>query len=413
MGRGDVEFVCDCNDPFYAFIRRTEPFRVNLCTFYWSAPQNGTDSRAGTILHEVSHFNEIGGTEDHAYGATLVSALARSDPSRAVNNADSIEYFAENTPFREISAGPVVVIQEPVPEPPAPVVFSSLELDAAVDGSVATNDSDYYRVSGADNIVLTANSGDPDLYVYADEDLSRLLCSSDSAGRVDSCAPNTFGTAYIQIYGYSASSYSLVADSGSVPLQLGQTQTGALLADSQQYFTVFDANFVQIDSLSGDADLYVYSSSARTEDSLVCDSRNRSDSTTLDTCELNGAGFITVRGVRDGQFTITSSMEDPALVIVDPPLPVTEPTEPPVAEPVDIPAEEPTVTPVAEPTDPPADIAAGPTNGVGVISSPDGSGGGSAGGGGTFGPLVTVLLLVTAFLRRRLALAMRRYQVSK
>jgi len=168
MGQGEVEFVCNCDEPFFAFIRRTQPFRVNLCTFYWAASRFGTDSRAGTILHEVSHFNEIGGTEDHAYGAALVSALARNDPSRAVNNADSIEYFAENTPFREISAGIVAPIPEPVPEPVAPIVFSTLQLDAAVNGSVPTDESDFYRVTGADNVVLTANNGDADLYIYAD-----------------------------------------------------------------------------------------------------------------------------------------------------------------------------------------------------------------------------------------------------
>ncbi len=382
MGRGEVEFLCDCDEPYFAFIRRTRPFEVNLCSVYWSAPRLGTDSRAGTILHEVSHFNEIGGTEDHAYGAALASALARNDPSRAVNNADSIEYFAENTPFREISAGVVI----PVPEPPpaVPVVFSALQVDAAVNGSVATNESDYYQVSGADNIVLTANSGDADLYIYADEALSRLLCSSESAGSIDSCAPQTFSTAYIQVYGYSASNYTLIAESGSVPLQLGQTQTVSIVANDQEYFTVSDANYVQINSLSGDADLYVYSNAARTADALVCDSRNQSASSSLDTCELSGTSFISVVGITDAQFTITTSIQDPAPVVVD--------TQ---SGPTDV------VTIV--------DDVAGVTDVVDVIDVVTGtpSGGGSAGGGGVFGWLAFMLLLPVIFIRavpRRLLL---------
>jgi len=397
MGSGEVEFMCDCNEPFFAFIRRTQPFRVNLCTFYWRAPQLGTDSRAGTILHEVSHFNEIGGTEDHAYGAALASALARNDPSRAVNNADSIEYFAENTPFREISAGVVTPLPQPVPEPQpvpvSPIVFSALQLDAAVNGSVATNQSDYYRVTGADNIILTANSGDADLFIYADEARSRLLCSSESAGRVDSCSPQTFSTAYIQVYGFSASNYNLIAESGSVPLQLGQTQTVSIAANGLQNFTVSGANFVQINSLSGDADLYVYSNAARTGDSLVCDSRNPSDNTTFDTCELNGASFVSVAGVSAGQFTITTSVEDPSLTVVDT---QSGPTDPPV-DPV-APPDTPVVT--TETPEAPTEVATGSTDVADATTS--GSGGGSAGGGGgLFGPSLTTMLLLPVLLRRR------------
>ena len=378
MERGEVEFLCDCDEPFFAFIRRTRPFEVNLCTFYWRASQLGTDSRAGTILHEVSHFNEIGGTEDHAYGAALASALANNDPARAVNNADSIEYFAENTPFREISAG--IVLPPPEPEPVPPVVFSALQLDTAVNSSVATNASDFYQVTGADNIVLTSNSGDADLFIFADDTRSRMLCSSENATSIDSCAPQTFGTAYIQVLGYSASNYTLIADSGAVPLLLGQTQTISIAANSQEYFTVSGANYVQINSLSGDADLYVYSNAARTEDSLVCDSRNSSQSSSLDTCELNGASFVSVVGVSDGQFTITSSTQDPVLAVVE--------TQ-----------SGPTST---NPTD-------GTTGTVDVATTTTiGNTGGSAGGGGSFGPALTMLLLLPLLLGRRLVLAVRK-----
>jgi len=338
MGRGEVEFLCDCDEPYYAFIRRTEPFRVNLCTFYWSAPRLGTDSRAGTILHEVSHFNEVGGTEDHAYGAALASALARNDSSRAVNNADSIEYFAENTPFREISAGIAEPEPqpEPAPEPPAPIVFSSLEVDSPVSGSVARNGREFYVVTGADDIVLTTNSGDADLFVYADEALTENICRSDNSGELlDSCAISPSDTAYVLVFGHSASSYDLVAESDSSFLRLGQTQTVSIV-------------------------------------------RNRSEIAVLDTCELNGASFISVRGVNDGQFTITASLQDPLLAVVD--------TQ---SGPADT---------SSDSTDPA--VIATDTDTTDVTVATTGSGGGSAGGGGLFGPGSVALLLLPLFIRR-------------
>jgi peptidyl-Lys metalloendopeptidase len=82
----------------YAYVYSNQPYRVYLCNAFWAAPNAGTDSRAGTIIHEVSHFTVVAGTGDYAYGQSAARRLATSNPSRAVQNADSHEYFAENTP---------------------------------------------------------------------------------------------------------------------------------------------------------------------------------------------------------------------------------------------------------------------------------------------------------------------------
>ncbi|CCO36790.1 deuterolysin M35 metalloprotease [Rhizoctonia solani AG-1 IB] len=58
----------------------------------------GTDSKAGTIVHENSHFTANGAVEDHVYGQGDAQSLAKSNPAQAIMNADSHEYFAENTP---------------------------------------------------------------------------------------------------------------------------------------------------------------------------------------------------------------------------------------------------------------------------------------------------------------------------
>jgi peptidyl-Lys metalloendopeptidase len=82
----------------YAYVYSNQPYRVYLCNAFWAAPNGGTDSRAGTIIHEISHFSVVAGTNDYAYGQTAAKRLARTNPSRAVRNADNHEYFAENTP---------------------------------------------------------------------------------------------------------------------------------------------------------------------------------------------------------------------------------------------------------------------------------------------------------------------------
>ena len=58
----------------------------------------GTDSKGGTLVHEMSHFNAVAATDDHAYGQSAAKSLATSNPTRALDNADNHEYFAENTP---------------------------------------------------------------------------------------------------------------------------------------------------------------------------------------------------------------------------------------------------------------------------------------------------------------------------
>jgi hypothetical protein len=61
-----------------------------------SAPATGQDSAAGTLSHEMSHFNDIGGTQDHIYGAENAKLLATTDSAKALDNADNFEYYLED-----------------------------------------------------------------------------------------------------------------------------------------------------------------------------------------------------------------------------------------------------------------------------------------------------------------------------
>jgi peptidyl-Lys metalloendopeptidase len=98
-----VTFDCDCSavdksDETFAYVYPNQPYTIHICGAFWNAELTGTDSQAGTIVHETSHFTVVAGTDDHVYGQAGAKELAISAPENAIQNADSHEFFAENTP---------------------------------------------------------------------------------------------------------------------------------------------------------------------------------------------------------------------------------------------------------------------------------------------------------------------------
>jgi peptidyl-Lys metalloendopeptidase len=89
---------CKCKKPYYAYVYPNQPYKIYVCKAFWSAPTMGSDSKAGTLVHEMSHFSVVAGTDDVVYGQSGCRSLALSNPDDAIRNADSHEYFAENTP---------------------------------------------------------------------------------------------------------------------------------------------------------------------------------------------------------------------------------------------------------------------------------------------------------------------------
>ncbi|MFL6675288.1 MAG: M35 family metallo-endopeptidase [Massilia sp.] len=89
---------CGCKKTYYAYVYPTQPYKIYVCKAFWSAPMTGTDSKGGTLVHEMSHFNVVASTDDWVYGQSGAASLAISDPAKAIDNADSHEYFGENTP---------------------------------------------------------------------------------------------------------------------------------------------------------------------------------------------------------------------------------------------------------------------------------------------------------------------------
>jgi len=93
-----ITIDCGCKKTYYAYVYPNQPYKIYVCKAFWAAPNGGTDSRAGTLVHEMSHFDIVANTDDHVYGQTGAHNLAISNPANARANADNHEYFAENTP---------------------------------------------------------------------------------------------------------------------------------------------------------------------------------------------------------------------------------------------------------------------------------------------------------------------------
>jgi peptidyl-Lys metalloendopeptidase len=100
MSTEDITVDCKCKQNYYAYVYPNDPYKIYVCKVFWQAPLLGTDSKAGTLVHEMSHFRVVADTDDVVYGQTGARNLASSNPDAAITNADSHEYFAENTPFQ-------------------------------------------------------------------------------------------------------------------------------------------------------------------------------------------------------------------------------------------------------------------------------------------------------------------------
>ena len=82
---------CERDDYAYTYSGTTT---VYFCSAYFSAPTLGSNSKMGTIVHEMSHA--VAYTDDIEYGAEDCKALAKEYPSQAIKNADNYEYFSES-----------------------------------------------------------------------------------------------------------------------------------------------------------------------------------------------------------------------------------------------------------------------------------------------------------------------------
>jgi len=214
-----LTYDCRCDDAsLYAYVYPSRPGDVFLCPAFFAAPVLGTDSQAGTLVHELSHFAVAnGGTHDHVYGQHAVARLALDDPERAIDNADSYEYFAENSPALPMSGGVPQFGETPLAASSAAAAvtaFTPLPLDAILSGTLDGGRVEHFTTKGAGLVSVDSLGGDADLYVFADAALHALVCASTSlerSGAAEICRVDERRTAYVVVHAYTDTRYAIRA----------------------------------------------------------------------------------------------------------------------------------------------------------------------------------------------------------
>lgn len=102
-----------CDGDTYAFVDKDHPYKINLCPNFFGmdtmkqltaeSAVDGNGTRAGTLVHEVSHFAVVADTYDVCYSRSDCTEMALSEPSEALINADSYQYFVEDVTFFGVS----------------------------------------------------------------------------------------------------------------------------------------------------------------------------------------------------------------------------------------------------------------------------------------------------------------------
>jgi len=94
-----IRLECDDTSEYssnMAYVQQNDPYHIYIGRGYWGAAATGYDSKAGTLIHESSHFFVNGGANDYVYGLQEGKDLAISSPDKAIQNADNVEHFAES-----------------------------------------------------------------------------------------------------------------------------------------------------------------------------------------------------------------------------------------------------------------------------------------------------------------------------
>jgi uncharacterized Zn-binding protein involved in type VI secretion len=87
------ETIEEKNEDLYAEVyHRDKAHKIYVNELFWKAEQTGVDSKVGVVIHELSHFKDVGRTKDYVY-KSLCLDLAKSLPNDALFNASNFEYF--------------------------------------------------------------------------------------------------------------------------------------------------------------------------------------------------------------------------------------------------------------------------------------------------------------------------------
>ncbi len=190
-----IGFNCNCTgvpgiNPAntFAFVFKNDPFNMTLCDVFFRVPRDGTDSKSGTIVHEVSHFTVVGNTDDFnsALNQSGSRNLARSSPPSAIRNANAYEYFAENTPF----------LSMPQPRSPDLVISSSRVLgrESIINQTVRLSGSIRNRGDGVSSSTsLSLNLSEVSSQLIAQTSIPSINPGANIGFQIDFQAPSVAG----------------------------------------------------------------------------------------------------------------------------------------------------------------------------------------------------------------------------
>lgn len=180
-----------------------------------------------------------------------------------------------------------------------------LQANTRVSGTLAVNEVAIYQAIGVDRLRLNTLSGDADLFVYSARPFneSNLLCDSQLISAIDECEISVAGNYFVGVLGYAASSYELEAtvgngvasDVGLLTLTLDQPVSGSLATDTSAAYIANSGNRATLTSITGDADLLVFSGSEISIDTLVCFSQLSGSA--IDECSYNANNSAVTIGV--------------------------------------------------------------------------------------------------------------------
>jgi len=83
-----------CGGSTFAYVYPTDTSQnVYMCDFTFNYPDYS--EKVQTVIHELSHFNHVGDTNDNAYGESTCINLAQSNFQAAIQTADNVGYFGK------------------------------------------------------------------------------------------------------------------------------------------------------------------------------------------------------------------------------------------------------------------------------------------------------------------------------
>jgi len=94
---GNYNINCEpCKTGMLAYVYPVDvSHTIHFCDY--SFTQSKLD-QASTLIHEMTHFVDVGGTQDYVYGQAAAQQLARNNPNQASMCAENHNFFAEVFP---------------------------------------------------------------------------------------------------------------------------------------------------------------------------------------------------------------------------------------------------------------------------------------------------------------------------